>query len=682
MCGLAGLVGRGDGDALRRMTDIQRHRGPDDGGTWEKTLPDGRFVGLGSRRLAIRDLSPAGHMPMASDDGRVVLVYNGELYNADVLRPRLEGLGHRFRGHADTEVVLRAVEQWGPAAVDLLEGMFAFAAVDLRDDPPGAPPGEGPTVLLARDAFGVKPLYYVFEGGTLAFASEPKALLQVPGIDARIDPHALHRYLTFLWVPEPDTLFQGIKALPAAHLATFRGGELRIRRFWDVPVPPAGHRFTATWDEALEGVRSRFTDAVRRQRVSDVPIGAFLSAGLDSSAIVAALAEASDEPVRTFTVTFPEEHRVGEATLDDPAVARRVAAAFGCRHEEIVAEPDVVDLLPRLVWHLDVPLGDPAVIAAYLVCRAARPSVTVLLSGVGGDELFAGYRKHAAWRIAQRWQRLPSPLRRAAEAGAARIPSFRGTPLMGPAVMARKMARSASLPPDRGYLANGTWLDDGEKRALYAPALRERLADADAYRMHQVMFATVADADPVNRMLYVDLRAFMPSLNLAYNDRASMATSLEVRVPFLDRELTRYAFQEVPPAWKVTDALRPVTKHVFREAMRGTLPEEVLRQPKAGFGGPHDRWLSTDLREMVDDLLSPDQIRRRGLFDPHAVRALVEGHRRGRRDAAYPLWALLTLELWQRAFLDGDVPAPAPAPPPSELRTAGAVPSIETTENP
>lgn len=644
MCGITGVWGTGDPASLAAMTDAQRHRGPDDGGVWDRTLPDGRYVGLGSRRLAIIDLSDAGHMPMASDDGSVVLTYNGELYNAPSLRRELEGMGHRFRSRTDTEVVLRAVERWGPDAVGRFEGMFAMAAVDLRDEP---------TLLLARDAFGVKPLYYRVHQGSLAFASEVKSFRHLPDFQASVDPRALHRLLTFLWVPDPYTMFSGVRALEAGHLAVWRNGALDVRRYWEPTLPDAGASFPSDEEAVVAEVRDRFRAAVRSQMVSDVPLGAFLSGGLDSSGIVAMMAEASAEPVRTYTITFPEEHRVGEKTLDDPAVARRTAAHFGCRHEEIVVEPDVASLLPDLVRQMDDPVGDPAVLTAYLVCRAARPTVTVLLSGVGGDEIYAGYRKHAAHRVSALYARLPKAVRaRLLEPAVRGLPTFRGTPLMGSVRLAKKLARSGSLPEEEAFLMNATYLDGAQKGGLYTPEVAAELEAVDPYDVHRGHLAGTEHADFLNRMLHLDLRTFMVSLNLLYNDKMSMASSLEVRVPFLDRSLVDHAFANVAPDLKLKGTLRPETKHVFRRAMEGVVPDEVLRQPKAGFGAPHDHWLVHDLREMVDDLLAPETVARRGWFDPAAVRRMIDEHRSGAGDWAYPLWLLLSLELWHQGFVD------------------------------
>ena len=653
MCGIVGVHGCGNPDALHRMTALQEHRGPDDGGTWDARLPDGGYLGLGNRRLSIIDLSSAGHMPMGNEAGTVWITYNGELYNGAELRAEMEAKGHSFRSRSDTEVVLRLVEEYGSDAVARLDGMFAFGAVDLRANPPNAPPGQGPVVLLARDPFGVKPLYYVHEGHRLAFASEVKSFLELPGFHASMDLEALHRYLTFLWVPDPDTMFEGVKKLPAAHLATFRDGDLRIREYWNVVVPPEHKAWADREEEVLEGIRARLRASVHKQMVSDVPLGAFLSAGVDSAAIVAFMAEAATEPVRTFTITFPERHRVGERTLDDPAIARRVARRYGAIHQEIVVEPDVVGLLPKLIWHMDEPVADPAIIAAHLVCAAARPYVKVLLSGVGGDELFAGYRKHAAYRLSSRYQRIPRFLRRGLIGPLVRqLSTFRGTRLMGPVRHAKKLVRTGSLAPEKAFLANATYLDESEKRQLYAPHMSARLDDVNPYAVHEERFSDVREADFVNRMLYLDIKTFMVSLNLTYNDKMSMAASLEVRVPFLDRELATFAFTDVPPDWKLTRDDRPRTKHVLKKALKGIVPDEVLSAPKAGFGAPHDHWLTNDLKEMVDDLLSDDEIRRRGIFNPGSVRTLVREHREGRRDWSYQVWQLLTLELWQRTFLD------------------------------
>ena len=643
MCGISGLVNCGDGEALARMTQVQAHRGPDDSGVWERKFPDGSYIGLGSRRLAILDLSQTGHMPMCNEDRTVWITYNGEVYNFLELRRELEGKGHRFVSHTDTEVILHLYEQEGPDCVKRLNGMFAFAICDLRSGTP--------TLFVARDHFGIKPFYYFHDGERFAFASEIKALLQVPEIEAELDPESLHQYLTFLWVPDPKTMFGRILKLPAGCYATLRKGELKITQYWDLTFPPANQTYTRSEGDLADEVRERFRSAVEAQMVSDVPIGAFLSAGLDSSSIVAMMSRATKQPVRTYTVTFPSKYRVGETTLDDPEVATRLARNLGCENQRIVVEPDVVDLLPRLVWHMDEPTADPAIMTAYLVCREARKQATVLLSGVGGDELFAGYRKHVAHYWAEAYGRVPSFARGMVEAALGALPSMRGTAVKGQLRLAKKMARSASLNPVDRFIANCTYLDGDQKTELYAAGFAASATDPAA--QHRAAFECVHEADFLHQMLYLDSKIFMTSLNLTYNDKMSMASSVEVRVPFLDRELAEFVAWNVPPDMKLKGFLRPTTKHILREAMRDVLPREVLQQPKAGFAAPVDYWLAHDLKEMVDDLLSETQIRKRGLFRPEEVRRFVAEHRSGRRDWSMQIWQFLTLELWMQTFLDG-----------------------------
>jgi len=408
MCGISGVVNCGDRETLARMTHVQAHRGPDDSGLWDRKFPDGSYIGLGSRRLAILDLSPLGHMPMCNEDRTVWITYNGEIYNFAELRHELESKGHRFASRTDTEVIIHLYEEEGTDCVKRLNGMFAFAICDLRE--------ATPLLFVARDHFGIKPFYYFHSGKRFAFASEVKALLQIPEIEAELDPESLHQYLTFLWVPDPKTMFRRVSKVPAGHYATFRKGELKLTQYWDLSFPAADQTYARSENDLAEEVRERFRRSVEAQMVSDVPIGAFLSAGLDSSGIVAmmaraATARATSQPIRTYTVTFPREYRIGETTLDDPEVATRLAQHLGCENQRIVVEPDVTDLLPRLVWHMDEPTADPAIITAYLVCREARKQATVLLSGVGGDELFAGYRKHVAHSWAQAYGHIPSGAR-------------------------------------------------------------------------------------------------------------------------------------------------------------------------------------------------------------------------------------------------------------------------------
>jgi len=642
MCGISGLVGVGDRETLARMTAAQIHRGPDGFGLFDRHLPAGAYLGLGSRRLAILDLSESGHMPMSNQDRTLWITYNGEIYNFRELRQELESSGYSFRSETDTEVVLHLYERYGPDCLHRLNGIFAFAICDLRSS--------SPEIFLARDHFGVKPLYYWSNGSRLAFASEMKALLEVRELDPNIDPQALHQYLTFLWVPEPNTIFQNIRKLPAGHYALHRNQRLTIRKYWDLEFPEADAIYPRSEKALTNEIRERFCDSVKRQLISDVPVGAFLSAGLDSSSIVAIASQY--QPIRTYTVSFPPKDRLGENTLDDPAVAARFARGLNCENQQIIAQPNVADLLPSLTWHMDEPVADPAIIPAYLVCRHARRTSTVLLSGVGGDELFAGYRKYSAHHWGEAYRRLPSPVRKLVQHELSRLPNLRGSRWKGNARLLKKMARSADLPPTQRFIMNCTYLNAKQKSMLYSPEFLNEIGDCDPSLPHREAFETVAHAEFLNQMLYLDAKIFMPSLNLNYNDKMSMASSVEVRVPFLDRSFAEFVAWNVPPALKLKGSIRPTSKYIFRQAMKGILPGEVLNQPKAGFAAPIDYWLGHDLRELVDDLLCESRIRSRNLFRPAVVRTYIDEHRRGVQDWSMQIWQFLTLEIWMQTFLD------------------------------
>jgi asparagine synthase (glutamine-hydrolysing) len=453
-----------------------------------------------------------------------------------------------------------------------------------------------------------------------------------------------------LWVPDPKTLFEGILKLPAGHRAVFSHGRLEVSEYWDLSFPPEHHDFRLSEESLVHEIRERFRHSVEQQMVSDVPLGAFLSAGLDSSSIVAAMNRTAKKPLRTYTITFPEKYRKGENTLDDPEVAARLARHLGCENQQIVVEPDVASLLPQLCWHMDEPTADPAILTAYLVCREASRDVTVLLSGVGGDELFAGYRKY----VAHYWAQLaPKIVKNSASGLASSLPNLRGSRFKGQVRMAKKMLRSAGANAEERFIRNCTYLDSAQTGSLLSGDVSTELHDVHADEEHFARFERVQHADFLNQMLYLDTKIFMTSLNLTYNDKMSMASSVEVRVPFLNRELAEFVAWNVPPRLKIKGRLFPTTKHIFRKAMSGILPEEVLKQPKAGFAAPTDYWLANDLREMTDDLLSESRVRERGLFRPKAVSKFVDEHRNGKQDWSMQIWQFLTLELWMQNFLDG-----------------------------
>jgi asparagine synthase (glutamine-hydrolysing) len=649
MCGICGTAGFTDKSLLEQMIAIISHRGPDDEGIY---IASEAQVGLGNRRLSIIDLSPAGHMPMSNEDESIWITQNGEIYNFPELRQELERHGHTFRSHSDTEVLIHGYEQWGLDLLPRLNGMFAFALLDLREK--SSRPG--PKLLLARDRFGIKPLYYWSKSGRLLFASEIKAILLASDVQAGLNLEALHRFLSFLWIPGPATLFSGIEQLPPGHyLAWSDDGkeQVVIKPYWQLRFNPDEEIREKAAVEELGSILQR---AVDRHLISDVPVGVFLSGGLDSTSILALSTKNNGSGRKAYTIAYRENDAELEQSADDAKYARKVAQRFHADYNEIEVAPDIVDLLPKVVWHLDNPVADPAAITTYLISMAARPDIKVLLSGQGADEVFAGYRLHMAHRLAENIARIPRAIRNGPGAAMVslllslkgRVPGVRPGLLLAAHRFLEKILRNASVAPVERYILSRSYSTETDLRELYSPELRTELDSSTAAKEFREHFQNVEGQDFVNRMLYVDSKTFLPDLNLAYCDKLSSAASVEVRVPFLDNEVIDF-MARVPPKLK----LKGVTgKYILRQAMSGIVPDEVLRRRKAGFGAPIRKWLRHDLRPLVDDLLSNEVVRQRGLFDPVAVRKLVSDDRNGIRDNSYRIWALLTLETWQRTFLD------------------------------
>ena len=632
MCGICGVVGQADEQLIKKMLARIAHRGPDDEGVYvSETSTTGR-VGLGHRRLSIIDLSPAGHEPMADAAGQIWLTFNGEIYNFKQLRRELESRGAVFRSETDAEVIIYAYLEWGRECLSRLNGMFAFAIWDSRDE----------SLLLARDRLGIKPLYYADTPAGFAFASEVKALLAIPEFDRAVDLSALDQFMTFLWTPDPKTAFRGVRKLPPAHCLVYRDGEARVFEYWDVAFDEDDSLSEAEWVERL---REQVARSVRAQMLSDVPLGAFLSGGLDSSTIVALMTGATTEKIKTYTFGFNQEDLRYDILEDDVKYARVVGGKFQTDYHEQYLEPQVMELLPKLVYHMDEPVADPAIITSYLICRAAREQLTVLLSGMGGDEVFAGYPRHAAVKIAGAYNLIPSFLSRPVVAALPGAKPGRFTALFR---NTKKLARSAALPERERYLGFGTYFSEDEKREMYAGDMRDALNHFDAYEQHERYFDRVKGEDFINQMLYVDLKTFLPCLNLTYTDKTSMAASMEVRVPLLDHELIEMAAR-IPARFK----LKGLTgKYILKRAAERWLPREIINRKKAGFSAPVRAWLVRDLHDMVEDLLSESNIARRGYFDYRGVRRLIDENLSGREDNNLKIFQLLTLELWHRAFID------------------------------
>ena len=633
MCGIAGIFHYDSShpvaqDRVQRMCDALVHRGPDDSGTHV----DGP-VGIGIRRLSIIDLS-GGHQPIFNEDASLAIVYNGEVYNYKELRRYCEDRGHRFTTQTDTEVVLHLYEEDGPEAVQKLNGMFAFAIWDRRKR----------ELFLARDRFGIKPLYYYTSSEGFWFASEIKSVLVGSDAPRRLSLSALDQYLTFLWVPEPRTILEDIQKLPAAHWMTVGPQSIRLHRYWELELH--GEQ-SMTPDEAASAVGEALRSAVVRQTVADVPVGAFLSGGLDSSAVVASMTLGGRKPHTVHAIGSTPEERRYEGFPDDLPYARSVARRFDLDFHEMVLEPQVAELLPRLIYHLDEPMADPAIIPAYLICQSASSYTKVLLSGMGADEIFGGYRRHVADRFASLYAAVPKVVREGLLSPVLdRLPSAGNGPLVPSIRRLKRIARAASLPEAQRLVDYASWTDTEQRHGLYTTGLENILNGAHAGAVQEAMLEKVSGADRLTQMLYLDATLYLTSHNLNYTDKMSMAASVEVRVPFLDNEVVDLA-ASLPSNLKVRGG---TTKYVLRRAMNGVLPQEVLKRGKTGFGAPIRAWLAGDLKPMVGDLLSDEQLNRRGLFEPTAVKALVEDNLQGRADNSYAIWALLTLELWMQAY--------------------------------
>ena len=645
MCGIAGMAGTASEPLLREMLQRIRHRGPDDSGTYTNNGASAETrVAIGNNRLSIIDLSPAGHQPMSNEDGTIWVAYNGEVFNFQELRTELEQDGHQFRSRTDTEVLVHLYEKHGPDMVKRLNGMFAFAVWDSKRK----------QLWVFRDRMGIKPLYYTQVRGKLYFASEIKALLACPEIGIELDLNGLYQYLACLYVPNPATLFKGIAKLPPGFSLCWEKGQIQIEPFWEMK---AGDYLPEPETDLVERLREALMSATRRQLISDVPVGFFLSGGLDSSTLVACAARQNSSALRCYSIAYQQQDGSLEQSNEDAQFANLVASHFGANFREIQVDPQVATLLPKVVYHLDNPVADPAAIATYLICRAARPEVTVLLSGQGADEIFGGYRVHRVQQMTKWLRFLPHLMRE--EIGLRllrRMQAYKNYfPAVSPGLVlafcrfAERLIRTADLGPQEQYAAVRTYQSDVELEDILSPEVRREIPGMSCWEPFTRHFAEAAEQDFVDQMLYVDAKTFLPDLNLAYSDKLSMACSLEVRVPFLDNEVVDLLLR-IPPELKIKGSTQ---KYILRQAMKGILPDSVLRRRKAGFGLPVRSWLKGDLSEMLGDLLSEQRLRRRGLFNANAVAKMIRDNDEGRRDYTFQLWGLLSLELWHELFADG-----------------------------
>jgi len=642
MCGINGVFwyrgGTADPALVRAQAQVQRHRGPDDSGLWAEGP-----VALGHRRLSIVDLSPGGHQPMANEDGTVHVTYNGELYNWPEVMPQLAARGHRFRGRSDTEMLLHLWEERGADLVSELRGMFSFALYDSNRR----------TLLLARDRVGKKPLYWHDNGQRVVFASELKALLADPSVPADVDRAAIADYLTFQYVPAPASILAGVRKLPAGHRLICDASGPRVERYWELPVTTDRSISPA---QAVEGLRDRLREAVRVRLMSDVPLGAFLSGGVDSSAVVAFMTQVSSTRVKTYSIGFEE---AGFSELEH---ARTVAAHLGTEHHELVVRPRALELLPRLVWGLDEPFADPSMVPTFHVSEMARDHVTVALSGDGGDEAFAGYTTYPWAQSYARLDVLPHALRRALAWPGAFLPAEHP--------LGRRLRR-LGLPAVERHLEMMSHFPPRELATVLSPELRAALRGHDPWSAARALHARAARGlgDDVAALTVLDELTYMTDDVLVKVDRTSMLNSLETRAPLLDHHVLEYAAR-LPLEYKLRGG---VSKWVLREAVRPLLPAGILERGKQGFGVPLDRWFAGDFGRLAREVLLDRRARQRGWLEPAAVERLLAG--RDLRDdlRAKRVFTLVCLELWAQCYLDRPRASLAmPTDGPSPLHTAVA----------
>lgn len=632
MCGICGIFnlekpGPVSGELLKKMNGLLAHRGPDDEGYY----CDDR-AGLAMRRLSIIDLS-SGHQPISNEDGTVWVILNGEIYNFQELRNRLEAKGHIFKTKTDTEIVAHLYEDLGTGCVKELRGMFALAIWDKA-----AKRG-----MLARDRIGKKPLVYAHAAGRLAFASELRSLLVLDWVSRDMDFSALDLYMSLMYIPSPRTIFKSINKLPPGHVMIMENGGIKIERYWDLPLkartPPMD------FEEAKGEIVERLREAVRLRLISDVPLGAFLSGGIDSSVIVALMSELSEKPVRTFSIGFDE------AEFSELRYAREVAKQYGCDHNEFTVKPEMSDVLPKLAWHYGEPYADPSALPSYYVARETRKYVTVALNGDGGDENFAGYKRYAAMKLAAVWDLLPGAVRRAIAAMAGPLPEK-----TAPSDVVWQAKRFLRAGAEDGlaarHLAMSCFFRDEQKPGLYSGALKKELSGNlhAALGYFTALFDSAGSVDFINRLLYADFKSYLPECLMAKMDIATMANSLEGRSPLLDHKFVEFVFP-LPGEWKLKGLSK--TKWIFKEAFKDKLPPLVRNRGKQGFGIPLGPWFRGELKSYWEErCLAPGALNR-GYFNEDAVRKFWLEHQSGKRDHGFRLWSFLMLELWHEAYAPG-----------------------------
>ena len=658
MCGIAGFSGQFPPELLAQMNARISHRGPDDAGE-EYLSHANNHVGLTHRRLSIIDLSAAGHQPFtvqctccrSNTEQGIWLSYNGELYNYLELRAELIAKGHQFHTKTDSEVLLHLYAEYGPSMLERLNGIFAFAIYDGRSQGLDHAVRTG-DVFLARDGVGAKPLYYAQTTSGFLFASEIKALLAAPDVAATIDLTAMHYYLAYLWCPGQQTGLQAVKKFEAGEAMIVRNGDI-VHRWFHYDLPYTGKVNNASEVTLAIELQQHLETAVRRQLVADVPVGAFLSGGLDSSAIVAMMRKINPEqPINAYCIGF-KQGMDSEGNPDDVPYAKAVAKHLNVNLRVMEVGADIIQHLQKMIYHLDEPQADPAPIHVHLIAEAAKQDgIKVLLSGTGGDDIFSGYRRHQALQMEPVWQRLPLPIRKTLSGAARHLLSgetrLRSMNKPLPRRLAKLLAHT-DMERDQRIASQFMWGTDQLRRSLYSPAMQAHVQQTDTLAPLLQSLARIPDeGQALNRMLYLEGKHFLPDHNLNYTDKMSMASGLEVRVPLLDPDLISFA-AGIPTGFKQKGN---VGKAIFKKALEPYLPHAVIYRKKAGFGAPLRRWLHHELHDFVRDTLSKKALDNRGIFDANAVTRLLEWDKSGRVDAAYTIFSILCIELWATQFVD------------------------------
>ncbi len=630
MCGIAGIVNadrlRVEGKAsLKEMCDVIAHRGPDDEGFYFSEK-----AGLGIRRLSIIDLE-TGHQPVLNEDGTAAVVLNGEIYNYAELRRDLIEKRHRFTTQGDTETIVHLYEEYGDECVSRLRGMFCFA---LWDD-------KRQRLLLARDRVGIKQLYYAERNGQLAFGSEIKCVLQTPGFERRINPTSIAAYLTFLYAPAPATIFEGVFELPPAHTLVWEQGQIRLRRYWQLEYRPDGGHSEGYY---LDGLLAKLTNAVKSHLVSDVPLGAFLSGGIDSGIVVALMTEVLGGPVETFTVGFEG----GYAFYDERREAQLVADRYRSRHHEFVVRPDVLEILPRIVTAFDQPHADSSAVPNYYICQLACQHVTVALSGMGGDEVAGGYERYLGVLLGERYRAIPPLIRRVVARGVGLLPDLGGKGRFS-ARRLKRFVHSVEYDPCVAYLTLLSTFDPQELQQLLVGQWRDELKHFSPQDVLVQVFRESQSNDLVHEMLYADLAGYLPGDLLPLTDRMSMAHSLEVRVPYLDHEVLEFA-ATIPAELKIHKLAK---KYILKRVAQKLLPAQLLREEKKGFSIPLSFWLRGELRSLVEAQLAPGRLAQMGYFDLGVVARILKEHFSARANHENKIWALVIFTLWHDLYMNG-----------------------------